>query len=191
MTATDPLLRIPIRDLAPDGSTLIETRSFRDIGEKLECLAEMARTYARKTGGLLGPRTLEAWHAWVRDSIQYADEPEEMLETPAYTTRARFGDCDAQACLLAALVVASGAGSAMIVPMGGSPEDPAHVTVLVKPGPLSHFAGHAGVWVGPWSDPHAPAPAGWSWAETTIPNARFGESPGAANDRRGRTDFTG
>lgn len=41
--------------------------------------------------------------AWVQRNVRYVNESDEQLQTPAYTLRHRFGDCDDMAILIAAM----------------------------------------------------------------------------------------
>jgi hypothetical protein len=191
MTATDPLVDIPIRDVSPSGLVIVDVRTFVDVRAKVEHLAELVRAGAMRSDGYsAGPiarlvlGSVEQCHAWVRDRIAYTEEPSEMLETAAFIARERRGDCDGQAVLVATLVLCLG-GSAILVPQGGKPDDPAHLVTLVK-------AGGGSCHVAPWQPFGLAAPAGWQWAETTLRGARFGETPSEAARRlkpTGRADL--
>lgn len=181
MTATDPLSNVPIRDISPTGAVLVDVRSFESVTAKVRHLAELVRSGARRwdVRGVvhIADRlaTIEQCHAWVRDRIAYTEEPIEALETAAYIARDGRGDCDGQAVLVATLVLCLG-GSAVLVPQGGKPDDPAHLVALVKEGGETCF-------VAPWQPFGLDAPPGWHWAETTLRGARFGEAPSVAAAR--------
>ncbi len=178
---SDPLINVPIRDIDTAGRVVTIVRSFGDANDKIAHLARIVRLGAQRTDRFgvapvaahLG--TIERAHAWVRDSIGYAEEPEEKLETAAYIAREGYGDCDGQAVLLATLVCLLG-GSAILVPMGGSEDDPQHLSTLVR-------ADGGSIGVSAWQPFGRRAPAGWTWAETTLRGARFGEIPFEAAKR--------
>lgn len=179
MTAADPLLDVPVHDLTLDGRRTVTIRSWPSVAAKVAFLARLAvadaqRPDVRELARVLGsPGEV---HAWVRDRIAYENEALESLETAPYTLARRLGDCDAQAELVAALVVALG-GSARLLPVGGVPDDPAHLVAVVRDGGGLAEAGA-------WQPLDAPAPPGWTWAETTV-RATWGESPAAAVARLG------
>lgn len=62
--------------------------------------------------------------SWVRSNIRYTGDVYEVetLQTPDYTLRERYGDCDDQACLLATLLLSVGIGAAYCaLGTGGGP----------------------------------------------------------------------
>lgn len=179
MTEFDPLLAVPVRDLVA-GREVVTRRTFSSAKGKAYYLAELARRGAmrpeiRALARRL--RTIEACHAYVRDRIRYAHEPVEMLESAVYTLVTGEGDCDAQIVLLLALVLVIGGGG-LVSTQGGTADDPAHAVAALCAEPR-------GVRVIDWQPFGWPAPAGYSWAETTITIARFGETPIEAKRREG------
>jgi len=68
-------------------------------------LATLAVTIFRQAG--VEPRDYRGQAAsllkWVQTNIYYVNEPDERLQTPDYTLRVRYGDCDDMAILLFAL----------------------------------------------------------------------------------------
>lgn len=180
MSAADPLEGVPLRDYVR-GAVVTTWHDFASAQEKAQFLARVALEHAprvRVLARMLG--SLEQIHAFVRDAIAYEDETIERLETPSYVIHARRADCDGQAVLQAALVAALG-GAAELVPLGGEPDDPKHLGVRVRPLAAGVVAP---VVAAPWEPLGRSAPAGWTWAETTLA-AGFGELPGAAARRLG------
>jgi hypothetical protein len=179
---TDPLVDVPVRDLDGDGRTLLDLLSFPSVTAKVKFLAHLATAGAYRSDrfgvGRLARElgTLEKCHAWVRDSVRYAREPEEKLESAAYIASTRAGDCDGQAVCLGSMVIALGMTIAL-VPMGGTPDDPSHLATAV--GPMGACAV-----VARWQPFGLEAPRGWIWTETTIA-AFYGEVPAVAADRLG------
>lgn len=186
----DPLVDVPVRDVAPDGSTIVELRSWPSVGAKLADLCELAAAGARRHDVITIARMLGSVaraHAFVRDAVRYEDEPAEMLESPSFVLSRRASDCEGQAACLAALALVLG-HSAILVPMGGTPDDPAHLAILVTVRPAARPCVAPGAWQ-PWG---LRAPTGTQWAETTV-RAELGEIPSEAARRLGeaRADLGG
>lgn len=179
MTATDPLVAVPFRDI--HGHAVVSTfHTFRNASAKVDFLARRALEHAPRVRILarqLG--SLEAVHVFVRDWIAYLDERIERLESPSFVLAAREADCDGKGVLLAALVAALG-GACELVPMGGTADNPQHLGTRV----CASLAGASAVSAAPWEPLGRAAPPGWTWAETTIA-AEFGELPGDAAVRLG------
>lgn len=181
----DPLVNVPVRDVLPNGVVVEERRTFSDQRAKMRFIATVAmrgsfRTDWHSVSALMrreGITSIEDAHRFVRDSIMYANEPREMLETGAYIAREKFGDCDGQGALLGEMIAILG-HSAALVPMGGTPEESDHLGVM--------FArdGRRRVVVAPWMPHGMPPPRGWTFAETTI-RAALGELPIDAHMRLG------
>ncbi len=76
---------------------------------------------------------LQALQQWVRDSIHYVQDPEdvEMVQTPQKTLEFGSGDCDDEATLLAALLLSIG-HPARFVAVGFDNEPFSHVLVESK-----------------------------------------------------------
>lgn len=102
-----------------------------------------------------------ALHAWVRDSIRYTQDVNEVetLKTPDVLLASRQGDCDDKAILLAALLESIG-HPARFVAIAFEPDQFEHVYVETRVGPA------------------------WNWvaAETTEP-VEFGWRPQGAISR--------
>lgn len=84
---------------------------------KLKALRELAEQYGRDpklrefviANVISGvpdrdfPGQARAMLAWVQSNVRYVNETNEQLQTPDYTLKVRFGDCDDMAVLLAAM----------------------------------------------------------------------------------------
>jgi transglutaminase-like putative cysteine protease len=79
---------------------------------------------------------IEALHAWVRDSIRYVNDINEVetLKTPDLVLSTGQGDCDDKAILLATLLESAG-HPARFVAVGFEPDNFSHVYVESKIGP--------------------------------------------------------
>jgi len=78
---------------------------------------------------------VRALHAWVRDSIRYANDINEVetLKTPDLILSSAQGDCDDKAILLATLLESAG-HPARFVAVGFQPDDFSHVYVESRVG---------------------------------------------------------
>ena len=109
----------------------------------------------------LGDRlqTLLAAHRYVRDGVEFIEEPCETFQAARLTLSSQVGDCDCSALALAALLRSLG----YVVRFGTLASPPTHVAVQV-------------LWEGRWE-----------WLETTM-KAEPGEHPLAARERLGADD---
>jgi hypothetical protein len=147
VSATDPLLEVPVRDLDDRGHVIYVRRSWRSNVGKVRTLRDIAaagvdreddfaavhvaRTVASDLDGV---DALEAIHAFVRDHVAYEDETIERLESAAFVLWCGEADCDGQAVTQATLVASIG-HSAALVPLGGpSANDPQHLGIAVRVG---------------------------------------------------------
>lgn len=74
--------------------------------------------------------------SWVQSRIRYIHDPPdlELVQTPQYTLQQKAGDCDDQATLLAALLMATGhPAQFMAVGLNGSPLSHVLVQTLIGP----------------------------------------------------------
>lgn len=102
---------------------------------------------------------LEALHAFVRDGVEYVDEPVETFQHTLRTIELGIGDCDCTARALAALAYSLGY-SVGLATLDDENGDPHHVAAVVE------------------------LDGEWLWLETTIA-AELGESPLDAAARLG------
>lgn len=204
---SDPLVDVPVFDLGPGGvGQTLTLRSFASVGAKVGYLEQLAhaarydpivrslmrREIAPYVAGCTRTEVASAIQAWVARAIGYGEEPEEILETPRhvlahphgtlYKGEVRGPDCDDHAVLAAALYGQRGIRWRFVT-LGGTPDDPAHLTVAVAP-----LAGDRSTLVEParWMPLESwRLPSPWMWAETTTgPQTRFGEAPYEAARRQ-------
>ena len=128
--------------LVPDGP--------EGVAATLRAMVKLARQYRRDPGVMQLARRLvthlpqydragevKALHAFVRDSIRYTNDPQdvELLQTPRATLEMGTGDCDDKSTLLASLLASIGRRARFVAigmrPLGNSYE---HVLVEVQNG---------------------------------------------------------
>lgn len=82
------------------------------------------------------PRFLSALHSWVKENIEYTEDPDgiELVQTPQKTVEFGQGDCDDHATLLASMIKTAGYPARFCaVGMGGNPIE--HVLTQAPMGP--------------------------------------------------------
>lgn len=118
------------------------------------------------------PRPLaESIHRWCRDEIRFLPEPGEQIQTPGLTLRRRFGDCDDQATLVAALLLSVRVSCRLM--LLAEPAVKSWRRSLVSIGPDDAVGKRRAfhIWTQAFVD------GVWLDLETCDPRARFGEHP--------------
>ena len=114
------VLNTPVKAIPLDAPKVFDLPRFDGYQDpkKLDVLTRLSESYGRDPrlatlavqifrGANVQPRDYKGQAAallkWVQTNIYYVNEPDERLQTPDYTLRVRYGDCDDMAILLYSL----------------------------------------------------------------------------------------
>lgn len=106
---------------------------------------------------------------WVQEHIYYVNEPDERLQSPEYTLRVGYGDCDDMAILLGAFYESIGLPWRFVISGFDKEGRPVRWVESKTPVPKAHWA-HIYVKVG-WPPGR---PQAWDTAEPTIKGVPLG-----------------
>jgi hypothetical protein len=145
-------------------------RGDRSVWRKRRAMRAEPREYKKQAAALL---------AWVQTHIYYVNEPGERLQSPEYTLRVGYGDCDDMAILLAAFYESLRLPWKFVL-SGGNPRTRQPVRWIEgQPLPPGIKWSHIYVTVGrPTFTPKL-----WSFAEPTLRGAPLGWDVVAAKQR--------
>jgi hypothetical protein len=188
MTRRDPLEHVPILELGPDRTTIVSFRSFSDVTAKVRAIGYLSQKPEQSRDALELARQLRAdvraveqlraAHEWRTTHLRYELEPEQILQSADHALAQHHGDCTAHAIVGAAIARGLGYHTALVT-MGGTAEDPEHLSLLIA---LHREEARATppAWL-PF-EPACPVVPGWVWSDSSTPIGKskpvaFGQAP--------------
>jgi transglutaminase-like putative cysteine protease len=174
---------VGLADVPPPSALLSIRSGDGGVTDTLRLMAQVARQYktnpvirqtaARIVRGCPGKDDrceIATLQDWVRSNIRYTGDVYEVetLQTPDYTLREKYGDCDDQACLLATMLLAIGIGAAYCaLGVGGGPYS--HVLAVA----ILHDNSQYSLETTLSNDPHTGEPVGPGWFPPDATCVRF------------------